>query len=172
MVMSVRFGHIKTSDLVDLYTVKHLTLRQIAKLTGMSHTSVMGRLTTAGVATKQGTWVNGHCDFCGAKIRKTRARWRNSQRHFCNSACYYATIENPNFIEWRHGQRLARAIVSQHFKISEDAVVHHKDGNDRNNNLNNLQVLDSQSSHTKFHRTGKLTGLLWDGSTVDLPSQS
>ena len=37
--------------------------------------------------------------------------------------------------------------------LSRYEIVHHKDGNKRNNDINNLEVMDL-SQHTKLHRTG------------------
>jgi hypothetical protein len=37
--------------------------------------------------------------------------------------------------------------------LSRYEVVHHKDGNKRNNDINNLEVMDL-SQHSKHHRTG------------------
>lgn len=49
-----------------------------------------------------------------------------------------------------HAHRiLAEEIIGRPLKKGE--VVHHKDGNPRNNSIDNLEVLSSQSEHAKLH---------------------
>ena len=164
--------NVSTQDIVVMYTEKHLTLRDIGKLTGMSHVGVSKRLKKAGIETKAGTWVKTHCAFCGKdlEIRRQRFRYRNkdgSRRrgHFCNLACYVASLENPGYRPWRHGMRLARAIVSQYYRLEEGNIVHHIDGDERNNNLDNLMVFKNQAEHMRHHRGGKVTPL-WHGRAL------
>lgn len=163
---------VSTQDIVVMYVEKHLTLREIAKLTGMSHVNVSKRLKKAGITAKDGTWVKTNCAFCGKdiEIRRARVKFRNkdgSRRrgHFCNLACYIASLENPGYKPWRHGQRLARAIVGQYYILQEGNVVHHVDGDERNNNLDNLMVFKNQAEHMRYHRGGKVTPL-WDGRAL------
>ena len=158
-----RFKHIKTQDVVTWYIRDHLTLAEIAKLTGMSRPAVHKRLKNAGITAEQGTWVSVACSFCGKAIRKRRGAWRKVEKPYCNPACYYADLENPGYKPWRQGQRLARALVSQYFTIPDGAVVHHKDGDNRNNDKANLAVYASNGDHVKAHRTRKPVDLLWDG---------
>lgn len=157
---------VKTQDVVVWYTRDHLTLAEIAKLTGKSRQAVWKRLKRAGIKAEQGEWVITSCSFCGGEIRKRRKQWRATEKHYCNQACYHASLESPGYKPWRQGQRLARAIVSQYFRIPEGAIVHHKDLDNRNNNLTNLQVIASQGDHTRLHRTSKPVNILWDGSNV------
>lgn len=161
-----RFKSVKTQDVVAWYTRDHLTLEQIAKLTGMSRQGVFKRLKVVGVKREDGTWVKVECSFCGNPTRKRRGFWRKSEKHYCNPDCYFADLENPGYHPWRQGQRLARALVSQYFSIPEGAIVHHKDGNNRNNDRANLQVLASQGDHVKAHRTSKPVKILWDGAAI------
>ena len=149
-----------------MFTQDHLTLREIATRVGISHAAVWKRLKVAGIQRESGTWVKVACSFCGAQIRKHRANWRKSEKHYCRPACYYADLESHGYKPWRQGQRLARAIVSQYFIIPEAAVVHHKDGDNRNNDKANLLVLASQGDHIKAHRTSKPIAMLWDGASV------
>lgn len=153
---------VRTQDIVVMYTKHLLTLRQIATITGMSHAGISKRLKQAGVLN---SLVTCNCDFCGKETTKDRSRYKQSKTHFCSPDCYAASIENPGYKPWRHGQRLARAVVSQHITLSKENVVHHIDGNNRNNNLSNLMVFSNQSDHLKFHRGGDATPI-WDGRTI------
>jgi len=159
--------HIKTQDIVVMYTIQHLSSCEIQRLLGMSRTSIMKRLRNAGATTDQGEWVNVICDFCGTQYRLVRSRWRKTEKHYCKAECYYAAIENPGYHPWRQGQRLARAVISQYFSIQPEHIPHHKDGDCRNNNLNNLMVYASQSDHIKAtHHNNKNIKPLWDGDNT------
>jgi len=155
----------KTQDIVVLYTVQHLTMEEIGKIIGMSRTGICKRLKTAGITPDLGEWVRTDCDYCGSIIRVTRKRWRRNEKNYCNNECYYAYLENPSYKPWRQGQRLARAIVAQYFDLQLDHVVHHKDGDSRNNDRSNLAVYASQEEHMRGHRSN-YSSLLWDGSSI------
>ena len=160
---------IKPQAVVVLYTVQHLSCAQIAPVAGISKQEVWKILKKQGVNTSKGeggaTRVKYECDFCGKSSEITRARWRNSTKHFCNESCYFASIEDPGYHPWRQGQRLARAIVSQYFTLQEGNVIHHKDGDSRNNDRSNLAVYRSQSDHMNHHRDSKAEAI-WDGSNI------
>ena len=155
---------VKTQDIVVMFTRDHLTLRQIAAKVGMTHAGVWKRLRAAGIEREAGTWVRVSCSFCGNPTRKHRASWRKTEKHYCREACYYADLESSGYKPWRQGQRLARAIVSQYFSIPEGAVVHHKDGDNRNNDRANLAVYAGNGDHVRAHRTTKPVVVLWDGA--------
>lgn len=151
---------INTDYLVKLYIVDHLTLREIGKRLKISHSGVAKRLKLAGITSEQGEWVNKECDFCGKEYKITRARQGNK---YCSRVCYSTAITSPQSHIWRHGQRLARLIVRQHFDLHDGHVVHHIDGDDRNNDRSNLAVYASQAEHISAHRGGKVKPL-WAGA--------
>jgi len=150
----------ETRDIISLYTEEHLTLRQIAPKVGLTHAGVWKRLRAAGIKREAGTWVKVDCSFCGNPTRKQRASWRKREKHYCHEACYYADLESSGYKPWRQGQRLARAIVSQYFPIPDGAIVHHKDGDNRNNDKANLAVYAGNGDHVKAHRTTKQVPML------------
>ena len=68
-----------------------------------------------------------------------------------------------------------RYIIEQHLGrlLSPNEVVHHKDGNKKNNNIDNLEIM-SNSEHSKFHNRGKgrkfcLLKCPWCGELFKLP---
>lgn len=161
--MNIKPG-IKTQDIVVMYTVQHLSSGDIQKITGLSRTAIMNRLHKAiRPDVKLSGRVDTICDYCGAEIKIIRSRWRKSKNHYCNKECYFASLENPNYKPYRNGQRLARAVVAQHFDLQPDHIVHHKDGDNRNNDRSNLLVFASQSDHMAFER-GRGVSPIWDGS--------
>jgi hypothetical protein len=153
-------------ELIELYTKKHKTMREIAAVVGVSATAVSKKLAKLGVKRTDGTWVERKCGFCSApiKINRARARARNSENNFCNQRCHGAWVSKPTSFTWRHGSRLARVIVSRYFALDPGHIVHHKDGNEANNDLSNLMVLASASDHSRLHRSSKTIVPLWDGA--------
>lgn len=154
-----------SADLVRLYTVEHLTLAEIGERIGMTRQSVWLRLQRLGVAASRGTWLSWPCAYCGSPMQVRRKRWRSRQRLYCSSEHYYAALENPTLVLSRHGTRLARAIVSQHFDLDSEHVVHHVDGNERHNDLANLEVYASSADHHRIHR-GRAVAPIWAGTSV------
>lgn len=68
----------------------------------------------------------------------------------------YALVEDhPNAT--KKGYVLEHRVVMENYLgrlLTNDEVVHHKDGNKRNNDINNLELM-SNSNHTKFHNIEK-----------------
>lgn len=156
---------VSTQHLVVLYTEKHLTMEEIGRIVGMSRQGVMKRLHAVGVTREDGTRVKRPCAYCGVVVDRPRSQARPRLSAYCSPEHYYASLENPEFQQWRHGGRLARAIVSQHYPLQRDHVVHHIDGNQRNNDLANLQVYASQADHMAVHR-GRHVDSVWDGASM------
>ena len=160
---------VTTLTLKTLYVESHLTLREIGLQTGLSPQAVAKRLKKAGVEIQAGTWVNRRCGFCGSNLKVNRAKARKSENSYCNSKCYGAAWSSPGSFEWRHGTRLARAIVEKYYLLTSEMVVDHKNGDERNNDLTNLRVFASQSDHMRSHH-GHHVIPLWEGTTQFLVS--
>jgi hypothetical protein len=102
----------------------------------------------------KGRWVE--CAHCGKKIWRTPKDFKRSKRNkfFCSVACH-CSWENKNVRyginapNWISGETAYRDLMRRHgilFKcvkcgISDKRVlvVHHKDGNRRNNDIKNLE---------------------------------
>lgn len=150
-------------QVVVLYTSQHLTCEEIGKLHGVSRAAVYACLKRAGVTREQGSWVDVVCAFCGTPGRKRRRQWRQRLQNFCNQECYFASLEAHNYRPWRQGSRIARALVAQLFPLQIEHIVHHKDGDNHNNDRANLAVYASQADHMAHHR-GRKVEPLWDGA--------
>lgn len=69
-----------------------------------------------------------------------------------------------------------RKIIEQHLgrKLNRNEIIHHKDGNQRNNKLSNLKILNTQSEHREFDSqikinwTKKLNRLCYDLYKTDI----
>lgn len=151
-----------TQQVVGLYTVQHLTCEEIGRIFGTSKVAVWKTLRKAGVQREQGTWIEVPCAWCGAELRRPRSKARKALKQYCNPECYYAALDNPDYRQNRQGQRIARSIVAQYFKLEPDHVVHHVDGDNRNNDRANLMVFANQSDHMAHHR-GRKIAPLWCG---------
>lgn len=162
----IKKGLIQICDLVALYTVQHLTLREIGEKVGLSHTHVSRRLQKAGIKAKDGERVSTNCAECGKPIVALRARWRNQHGVFCNKVCFVAYLANPHYIESRQGSRIARTVVACYFDLQSEHIVHHEDTNQSNNDPINLKVFASQSDHLKYHHGKTPVTPLWDGAVV------
>jgi len=157
--------NIADEEIARLFTVEHLTYRQIAAQIGMSPTMVGKRLRRVGVSASQGEHVKLCCAHCGIEIDRHRSRVRKASKLFCNKECYFATRENPAFVKWRDGGRVARAVVARYFELEPDHVVHHHDGNPGNNEPRNLAVLARE--HSKYHHRAA-GSILWDGRKLQI----
>lgn len=151
-------------DVVALYTQSHLTMAEIGQLCGVSRAAVHKLLRKLEVPASASEHATAVCAYCGESFDMARKRWRSTMQRFCCAEHYYASL-NKSYRPWRQGQRLARAIVCQHFALTPDHVVHHRDGDNRNNDRANLLVYASQADHMAAHR-GKKIRPLWDGATT------
>ena len=165
--MAKRRKAVDTQRVVVLFTQQHLTLKEIGRIVGLSDNGVRGRLLAAGVHREDGTWVDRECAWCGDKFKQMRCIARKTLRAYCCADHYYASRHNPGYVRSQYRMRLARAVVAQHFKLLPEYVVHHEDGDNHHNDLDNLRVFASQEDHLKYHhakRTGEYAPLpLWSG---------
>lgn len=163
---------VSTQHLVVLVNEKRLPLAEVARLTGLTRQAIWKRLKADGVLVKRrekggapGVMVETVCAYCGVELSRHKRQLLKADqlRAFCGETCYFAALENPNYAQWRQGCRLARAIVSQRFPLQHQHVVHHKDGDNRNNDRSNLVVFATQAEHIAHHR-GRTIAPLWDGA--------
>jgi hypothetical protein len=101
------------------------------------------------------------CAHCGGQTRNER---------YCSPRCYHRAIYNPRYVQWRQGQRVARALVEAcGFPLLPGYVVHHVDTDDRHNAVENLWVFASKGDHMAFHRLGyemRDRQAVWKGGVV------
>ena len=150
------------AEVIERYTIQHETMQEIADLTHISRAAISRRLKRAGITSEQGERVNCLCPVCGQSFSSTRKRWKQARKRFCSMPCYTAQMQQTNYHAWRHGQRLARTAVKGCFPLQEGQIVHHVDGDNRNNKLENLWVFTSNADHMSFHRGG-LAQPIWKG---------
>lgn len=139
----------------------------IAAAFGVTRQAVYRALQRNGVDTEKRKYPTT-CANCGAELMRTRQRLRDRERQFCDRACYYNYIEKVQpgtYRQWRHGQRLARAIVAKRFNLQPGNVVHHIDRDTGNNDIRNLMVFASGSDHLRYHRSDASKPMhIWEGA--------
>lgn len=165
---------VSTQDLVVLVNKEKRPMVEVMAITGMSRQGIWKRLKEAGVFIPRsapggapGKRTKVACGFCGVIVERYQQKLvkLRQMQAFCTQECYFSALEQHGFEEWRHGSRLARTIVSQHFPLQPEHIVHHKDSDQRHNDLSNLMVFASQSDHMAHHRGRKVLAL-FDGEIM------
>jgi hypothetical protein len=159
------------SRIVTMYVGEHKSAGMIADIVGkVTRQGIWKILRRNGVDTRKrhGTRVKVNCDFCNKDFELRRCEWRNRKKHkFCSHKCYCDYFRTTSSYYWRHGCRIGRLelapVLKEIYGIVPEFVIHHKDGDDRNNNRGNLMAFPNQSDHLKFHRGGIACTLL-DGA--------
>jgi len=125
-----------------------------------------------------GSKVTYACERCGRTKTTYKSHYDKSKRHFCSRACNMATMNaelNPTRmtestkeklraarldsgqgktytkVHGIHEHRLVAANMILGRKLRPGEIVHHIDGNKRNNSPDNLMVFKSQSEHVRWH---------------------
>lgn len=151
---------IEREELERMYLVEHLTLAQIGVKLVISRQGAHYWMRRYGVDTSRAERFDAVCSVCGKSYEITRKRYMKSVGHFCSSACYVEYMRNPGYRQWRTGQRIARIEMEVHLdrRLRPGEVVHHVDGDNRNNDISNLKLFNSASEHAKFHREQRRNG--------------
>mgnify|MGYP002624931186 CR=1 FL=1 len=125
--------------------------------------------------------VTVKCEECGKTVTMPPSQYRRSKHHFCSRQCHMKQMNrelNPTRMteevkekvrqaqlgrgdgksyEKYHGRHAHRVIAEQMLgrPLKAGEIVHHIDGNKRNNDPSNLMVCSSQSEHCKIHNFGR-----------------
>ncbi len=168
----VRLTDKEKVNIVDRYTNHLVPMIILAAQYGITRQGIHKVLTQAGVNTHKGpggaAQIHYSCTVCGKESIMTRAYFRRRKHVFCGEECYFAWLHHGNgnpLIMHRNSSRTARAIVSDHFALRPEHIVHHEDRNQYNNELSNLKVFSYSGDHLRYHR-GFIVPVLWDGSNI------
>lgn len=116
------------------------------------------------------------CDECGSKTKMPPSQYKRAKNHFCSKGCHMKFMNrelNPTRMtdeikekirqskigkgecksyEKTHGKHTHRIVAEQMIgrPLKPGEIVHHKDGNKRNNKMSNLKVM-TQAEHCRLH---------------------
>lgn len=151
--------------IINAYQNELVPMIQLAKEFDVTRQAVHKILRQEGVDTSKGR-LPVSCSACGKEIMRPRCQIRARKHLFCSQDCYTAYLNaGGKYIPNRHSSRIARALVKEHYNLTDKNIVHHKDKNQYNNSLDNLCVFKNQGDHTRHHR-GFDIDPIWDGSTI------
>ena len=140
---------------------------EIAKWFNVSRQAIHKVLKNHGVDTSKRKFPV-KCHWCEKEFERTKGRIRSQKYHFCSVSCYYCYLDKIgiNYKPSRYGQRMGRTKVSEHFKLEPGMVVHHEDGNNMNNEIDNLKVFANNGDHVRYHRWVNKAEPIWSGSEI------
>lgn len=116
------------------------------------------------------------CDECGIEIKMPPSQFKRSKNHFCSKKCHMIFMNrelNPTRMtdevrekirnsrlgtgdgksyEKTYGKHTHRIVAEQKIgrSLKKGEIVHHIDGNKRNNDPSNLMII-TQSEHCALH---------------------
>lgn len=170
MKKRIRFTDKEIVDIIGAFTVKMEKVSEIAKRYGVSRSGIYEVLKRGGVDTSKGgpnivLFVS--CVVCGKVVPKYRSEVRRTKKVMCSQDCVsvYQKHGGAATIAHKANQAVAEAVVSKHFALRPDNVIHRENGNENDNDPRNLKVFVSQGDHIRYHQ-GAIVPILWDGSAT------
>lgn len=158
---------IKISDkkLVNLYVKKKLNFKEISEITGIATSTIRRRCIKNGVTPRKGDTMSD-ITLKRYKERPHRIGWKMSEEQKTKLSKIFKKIRGKTakgwslkpsgYIEITRGRNknkvIHRVIMEKHLKrkLLKNEVVHHIDGNKKNNDIQNLQVMD-RKEHNRLH---------------------
>ena len=126
------------SNLIILYCEQNLSCRQIAKIIGHSKDYVSDKLKEIGIEVD---------DRITALQSERNPDWKGGKTTHSNGYAQISSKASKNFKKTEH-QIVMENYIGRELKPYE--CVHHIDGNKKNNNINNLALMDI-SAHSRLH---------------------
>lgn len=152
------------AEVIRLYVEELIPMARLAKQYCISRQAIHKLIRKAGVNILAASKITTVCKQCNRPVTKVRCQFRNTNSIFCSRQCYYEWLRSGNqYIEDRPGSRQSRKIVAAVFDLQSGNIVHHIDGNQANNSLDNLLVFKNQGDHVRHHR-GITVPILWSSS--------
>jgi hypothetical protein len=159
-------------DIVKLYQ-QGTPIKELQALSGgVSRTAIYNVL--AEEPKRRREVLSLQCKFCHERYEKPRSHIRGTNGGYCSVQCFHASrsicgafsplgdsvarinveLETANRVTDRQlGRRAVAALQAAGVRLKQGEVVHHRDGDRRNFDINNLQVFKSQAEHMQFHHS-------------------
>jgi hypothetical protein len=166
----VRLTDKEKVDIIEAYTVGLIPMIKLAAKYNIVRQAVHKVLKSAGIDTSKtgAAHIKMSCCCCGKEIIRLRCQVRSTKHMFCSEDCYFAWLKHGNgnpLVIHRQAARLAREIISKHYALRPDEIVHHEDRNQNNNLIQNLKVFKNQGDHVRYHR-GFIVPIIFDGNLI------
>jgi hypothetical protein len=157
--------------LEDLYLKKHMTGQEIADIAGVTRQGIYKAMDRLGIDRSAAERFTCICDMCGTAYELYRQRWNATSGHYCSTECYHMHrgIILPHRRENRQQKRIARAVMAKHLgrALVKDEVVHHIDGDEYNNSIDNLVHFVNHSEHLRYHHQLRINRIK-EGKNADI----
>lgn len=168
MKKQVRNLDSRVEEIRKMFYEDYLSLRQIGKQLGYSAMAIQKVMKRHGFDTsKEATHFKTLCKICGNEITRVRCQIRNKDiGNFCDMICYHVYSDSISIGEnlSRNGMRKGRKIVESILgTLPQGSIVHHIDGDEENNEVENLMLLESTADHLMIHRNYGKPKILFDG---------
>lgn len=166
-----RSGVDKTT-LEYMYIDLVLPIQAIADKCGKTRQRVWQLLKEYGLHNKNR--IARKCIGCGVNFEVVRSRVRIGGGKYHSEQCYHDHRASLGYDPSRQGQRIGRKVIEDYlgFALPIGFIVHHEDGNQSHNEIENLWVFPSQSEHLKYHHAKRAgNGALPYQELWELPSK-
>lgn len=143
--MKNELGYGKDKISLDIEFIKQkysegLSCKAIGKLLSVSPQTIHRRLISEGVKRRIGEFQKGHKQISGSE-----KGWFKSN-NLCKKVYFNKTVNGNK-------KKIHRVVMSQYLgrELTSEEVVHHIDGNPKNNSIENLKLFKNQAEHMKHH---------------------
>ena len=99
---------------------------------------------------KKGKHLSPQTEFTKGCISIMKGKSHTKEAKEKNRIAHLKENPKPSTIYWRFHNEARKKLISLGFDI-RGKVVHHKNGNYKDNSLKNLQIFNSNNEHTKLH---------------------
>ena len=139
-------------EIVRKFVEELIPMAALATEYGISRQAIHKIIRKAGIDIVAAAKVKKTCAVCNRTVIVARNRARQVNTLTCSRECYYAYLKRNGYRPNNQGSRFARKLVSMYHELKRGEVVHHIDGDQSNNRLENLMVFASQADHLRYHR--------------------